>query len=163
MKKPLRRFAFVGMLSAFGLAACGGGQKLDTDTPEAQAYLYRSSLMEVMQHEMGLMGGMARGDVPADEMKFKTAASNLAVLSAMVPDAFMENLTVPQSRAMPEIWQNWNDFKMKAQQFADAAAATNMAAQSGGIEGAKGAVQQLGQACGGCHRNYRAPEDDDEG
>jgi cytochrome c556 len=162
MKKLFGRLALIGMLSGLGLAACGGGPKFDEDSPEGQAYIYRSSLMEVVSHEMALIGGMARGDIPADEQKFKMAASNLATLSAMVPDAFMQNLTVPGSRAMPEIWQNWDDFKMKAQQFADGAMTVNMAAQSGGIDAAKGAVQQLAQTCGGCHRNYRAPEDDEE-
>jgi cytochrome c556 len=161
MKKPFFGFALVGVLSAVGLAACGGGQKVDTDSPEGQAYFYRSSLMEVIAHEMGIVGGMARGDIPADEQKFKTASANVAMLAAMVPDAFMPQGIPPGSRAMPEIWQNWNDFVMKAQQFSDAAATANMAAQSGGIEAAKGAVQQVAQSCGGCHRNYRAPEDDE--
>jgi cytochrome c556 len=161
MKKPFFGCALVGVLSAVGLAACGGGQKLDTDSPEAQAYIYRSSLMEVIAHEMATVNGMARGDIPANEEQFKMASSVLATLSPLVTGAFMQQAIVPGSRAMPEIWQNWNDFMMKAQAFADAAGTVNMSAQSGGIEAAKGAVQQLAQSCGGCHRNYRAPEDDE--
>jgi cytochrome c556 len=161
MKKSLFGLALVGTVSALGLAACGGGQQLDTDSPEAQAYIYRSSLMEVIAHEMATVNGMARGDIPANEEQFKKASSVLGLLSTNVADAFMQQATVPGSRALPEIWQNWNDFAMKAQTFADAAATVDMAAQSGGIEAAKGAVQQLAQSCGGCHRTYRAPEDDE--
>lgn len=161
MKKSLFGFALVGTVSALGLAACGGGQQFDPDSPEAQAYIYRSSLMEVIAHEMATVNGMARGDIPANEEQFKKASSVLGLLSTNVADAFMQQATVPGSRALPEIWQNWDDFAMKAKTFSDAAATVDMAAQNGGIEAAKGAVQQLAQSCGGCHRNYRAPEDEE--
>jgi cytochrome c556 len=163
MNKSLSRFAVVGALSALGLTACGGGgQALDEDAPGAEAYLYRSALMEVIAHEMGIVGGMTRGDVPADEAAFKTMTANIATLAKMVPDAFMPKpAAIPDvSRAMPAIWDNADDFNMKAQAFAQAAQGVADSAQSGGVEGSKGTVQQLGQACGACHRMYREPEDE---
>lgn len=161
MNKSLNKLALVGALSALGLAACGGGgPALDENSPEAQAYIYRNSIMQVMAHEMGILNGMARGEMPANDDRFKMAATDVATLSALVPDAFMAMGIPAMSRAMPAIWQNMDDFKMKAMALEDAAKMVSGAAQSGGVEGAKGSVQQLAQTCGGCHRMYRKPEEE---
>ncbi len=115
--------------------------------------------MNVMGHEMEVLVGMTRGQIPADQDKFKMAAHDLQTLTTMVPDAFTAMGIPKMSRAMPVIWQNMADFKMKAQALQDAAQGVAMSADSGGVDGSKGTVQQLGRTCGDCHRMYRKPED----
>ncbi|HEX5420469.1 MAG TPA: cytochrome c, partial [Gammaproteobacteria bacterium] len=158
MNKFLNRFTLLGALSALGLTACGGGggQALDPNAPGVDAYIYRHSLMEVVAHQMGVLNDMARGKIPADEAKFKTAATDLATLSTMVPGAYMPKpAAIPaQSRALPAIWMNTADFNMKAQALQDSAKMVADSAQSGGIENSKGTVQQLARTCGDCHRTY---------
>ncbi len=162
MKRTISRVVFVGALAALGLVACGGGggQQLDENSPAAKAFIYRSSLMNVMGHQMEVLVGMTRGQIPVDQDKFKMAANDLQTLTTMVPDAFMAMGIPKMSRAMPAIWQNMADFKMKAQALQDAAKGVVDSAQSGGVDGSKGTVQQLGRTCGDCHRVYRKPEND---
>ena len=51
---------------------------------------------------------------------------------------------------------NKADFDMKAMEFQKNAEALAMTASTQGFEAAKGMVQAVGGACGGCHRPYRA-------
>ena len=56
--------------------------------------------------------------------------------------------------ALPAIWEQPDDFKEKLDAFSTAAHGLKQTIASGGDIGP--AFQQLGQACKGCHDNYRA-------
>lgn len=126
------------------------------DTPQGNAYEYRDGLMHVLSYKLGPLGAMARGEMPVDENEFVQYANDLATASGWVVEGFMPEGAVPQSRALPAIWQNWDDFMDKAQALQDAANAVAEAANSGGFEAAQPMVQSIGMSCGGCHRTYRA-------
>jgi cytochrome c556 len=56
--------------------------------------------------------------------------------------------------ALPEIWSNPEDFAERLSAFEEAANGLKAAVATGEPIGP--AVQQLGQACKGCHDDYRA-------
>jgi cytochrome c556 len=161
MKMTLERIASIGAVVALGLAAagCSGGGEAVDDSPEGEAYMYRDAVMHAIAHKMGSLGGMARGEITVDEDQFVKDATDLGVLAGMATEGFMPQGTPAGSRAMPEIWENWDDFQQKAQAFEDAAQSLSDAAESGGFMAAQGLVQPVAQTCGGCHRTYRAPEE----
>jgi cytochrome c556 len=139
------------------LASCGGsgtGAEAD-DTPEMAAFHFRESLMTVIAYKVAQARGMAQGEAPVDEALFAKDAADVAVLAAMIPEGFIPNSAVEGSAALPEVWTNMDDFKQKAMDLHNAAQALADAAAQNGFEAAKGMVQAVGQACGGCHRPYR--------
>lgn len=144
-------------LSAVLVASCGGGGAAPEvpDTPEGQAYEFRSSLMETIAYKVGQARAMAQGEIPANEATFRKHANDIATLAGMVVEGFIPNSAVADSAALPEIWTNRADFEAKAADFQNAATALAMAANQNGFEAAKGMVQGVGQTCGGCHRPYR--------
>lgn len=156
---------FLGVAAAIGLAltaGCGGGgvdRGALAETPEGQAFLFRDAVMTLVASKMLTLGGMARGEIPADDAVFTKAAADIAALAGMVTEGFMPEGRPDGSRALPAIWQSWSDFEMRAQNFEQAAQAVANAAQSGGLEGARDLVRPLQQTCGGCHSTYRAPEE----
>ena len=58
-----------------------------------------------------------------------------------------------KTEALPAIWENPEDFAERLDAFREAANGLRAAAETGGDMAA--AIQQLGQACKGCHDNYR--------
>lgn len=150
--------------TAFGLlllAACGGGGMTEPDdSPEGQAYDYRHSLMHLAAAKMALIGGMAREEMPLDEARFVQATADLAALAGMNLEGFeMTQGVAAGSRALPAIWENWDDFQQRNTDFVDATMALAEAAAAGGFAQAQGLVQGTASTCGGCHRGYRQREE----
>jgi cytochrome c556 len=156
----MKKFAvtLLGMsLVSLLVVSCGGsgGAGGEEDTPEMAAFHYRSGLMEAIAWKVARMRGMAQGEVPVDQGTFLTDARDVAVLAGMIPEGFIPNSAVQGSAALPEIWMNMADFEQKAMDLKNAAQSLADATQANGFEAAKGMVQAVGQACGGCHRPYR--------
>lgn len=93
-------------------------------------------------------------DYATVEVKAKDIMSN----GDKILDLFPPGSTSDKSRALPAIWEKWDEFsknpakvKKAASEVAEAAKAKDDAAL-----GAK--VKALGDACGGCHKNFRAEE-----
>jgi cytochrome c556 len=60
--------------------------------------------------------------------------------------------------AKADIWQKPAEFKKDADEFAAAAHALNVAAQSGDVGAVKDATGKLGETCKGCHQTFREKE-----
>lgn len=62
-----------------------------------------------------------------------------------------------ETRALPAIWSDRAGFERVADAFVTQANALVAAAESGNAATLASALQATGQACGACHRPYRAP------
>lgn len=101
-----------------------------------------------------IKGALESKDYATIETKAKDIGNNMD----KVNDLFPKGSTSDKSRALPAIWEKWDDFskhpgkvKKAANDVADAAKA-----KDDGALPAK--VKALGEACGGCHKNFRAEE-----
>jgi cytochrome c556 len=149
-----KRLGAITLLAA--LAACGAdGRSYDPDSPEGEAYVYRHSVMELIDAKARLLVGMVRQEIPLDEGLFAKAAADLAALSAMTGYGFENRTLVEGSRTSPAVWENWDDFQRRLSDFVQATAELADAVEKGGFGAAQGLVQPTMQNCGGCHRPYR--------
>ncbi|MDE0193072.1 MAG: cytochrome c [Gammaproteobacteria bacterium] len=112
------------------------------------------------QHTMSAIGGhmravvdIVRGDVPHME-HLATHASAMADLAEIAPTLFPESSK--GGDALDAIWEDGEDFESKLNAFKEATVAFKTAAESGERAEIMGAFQGVGQACKGCHDNYRA-------
>ena len=129
--------------------------------PMAGAIGARQSMMRLMGFNIGTLGGMAQGKIAYDASTAQAAADNLAKLAsldhmAMFPKG-SDDMSVGDTAAKPDIWENAADFDAK---FAALVAGANamQAAAGGGVDSLKGAMGGLGGACGACHKAYRTPK-----
>lgn len=148
------------LLVPFLIVSCGGsggaGQAQVDDSPEATAFRYRQAVMRAIAFKTAQLRGIAQGEISGTDDDFKRHARDLAVLGSMIVEGFIPNSgNVQGTAALPEVWTNMADFQRKAEQFTATAQQLADAAETGGIEGAKGMVQGVGQGCGDCHRPYR--------
>jgi len=122
----------------------------------------RQGQMKLYSHYIGLLGGMAKGDIDYDADAASKAAASIAALSGLDASRFWpegsDNVNAKDTRALPDIWAKGDDVITKAVALNEAAVALSGVAGSG-LEPMQGAIGALGKACGDCHKAYRQPED----
>ena len=111
----------------------------------------RMQLMKVIKNTMAEIGAMARGLDPFNEESAANAKQTLLLAAADIEAKFKLNETDPLSEGSPAIWENWEDFVEKSDDFSfmieglETSSADTLAAGLGNI----------GQSCGSCHKAYR--------
>ncbi|WP_299155107.1 cytochrome c [uncultured Tateyamaria sp.] len=121
----------------------------------------RQAHMQLYSFNLGVLGGMAKGDVEYNAEAAGLAASNIVHLASIhQPQAWApgsDNSANEGTRALPALWQNFPDVGQKSAELF--AAAEAMKAVAGDGQAAiGGAMGRLGGACSACHKAYRAPE-----
>ena len=136
-------------------AAWAGGH---SGNPAVKA---RKAHMQLYQHNLGILGGMARGNTDYDAAAASAAASNLAALTTLNQMSYWapgtDSDTLPdESRALPALWDNIPDAIAKGEALA--AASANLAATAGdGLDAVRAGLGPVGQVCGACHEAYQKP------
>jgi cytochrome c556 len=164
MKTRARIISLLGTGIALAtLSACGGGGGMVEypDTPDYNAFVYRHSVMHLLENKTLIINDMYHEKRPVDEQLFVKTTQDMAALANMMLDGFQDKTIVPESRTKPEAFTNMDDFKLKANALIDGANALAEAAKSGGYAAAKPMIDAAVKSCGQCHRSYRAAEDDD--
>ena len=122
----------------------------------------QDDVIEKRQKLMKSNGADAKAIKAAVEQKdyatIETKAKNIGNNMEKVNDLFPKGSTSEKSRALPAIWEKWDEFsknpgkvKKAADELADAAKAKDDAA-------IPAKLKALGDACGSCHKNFRAEE-----
>ena len=125
----------------------------DNLTEEMLAYVKRDGLMHLLNAQRYILQEMLVGRREVDQEEFVRAAGAIATMLAMIPSTFERDLTVPESRARPEIWENWDDFVARAEELRKVA---EEIAAMGRIHGAQASLEKVRLlSCGGCHDDYR--------
>ena len=147
-------------IAAGVILALAAGAVLAQSSAEA-VIKARKAHMQLQAFNLGPLGAMAKGEMPYDAAQASAAAGNLAALVSMnMGRYFPEGSAQGQAegtRALPAIWENGEDVMAKVAALNEAVTALNATAGTdlASLQGAMGAV---GEACGACHKAYRAPE-----
>lgn len=130
-------------------AALGGLLALPATADDGAAD-YRAHTMEAIGGHMQATVDILKQKVPyMSQLEIHTNA--LEDLAGIADTLFTEGSE--GGDALPAIWENPDDFADRLRTFQTAASDLNGAVATGGNIGE--AVQALGQACKGCHDNYR--------
>jgi cytochrome c556 len=79
--------------------------------------------------------------------------------SLQVLDVFPEGSAVGDSRSKPEIWTDWAKFEEAGKALQTASADLLAAAEGGDMAAIGAAAGKVGEACGGCHKPFRKPQE----
>ncbi len=122
----------------------------------------RKSLMQVYAFNIGILGAMAKGEMPYDAEIAEAAASNLhAAVSMRNPTMWPEGSDADalgdKTRAKPEMWSTYPKVAEKSKAMKEAAA--KMASMAGdGLDAVRANMKSLGEGCKGCHEPFRVPK-----
>lgn len=151
------------VLTAFGFsAALFATAPAFADGHLEKAIEARKAVMSLYSFNLGQLGAMAKGNVAYDAAAASAAAGNLAALAALDQGALWpkgsDATAMPEkTRAKAEIWSTYPEVNGKSKALADASAA--MAKVAGdGLPALQGAIGNVGQSCGGCHKPFRMPK-----
>jgi cytochrome c556 len=121
----------------------------------------RQGQFKIMALNLGMLGGMARGTVEYDADTAALAAANLVAVSQLGQEFHWpegsDNIMLDTTRAQPSIWEDFDDFASKWQDYGTQAAALAEVAATG-QEALGPAVGALGGTCQACHEAHRGPE-----
>ena len=114
---------------------------------------YRQHVMAAVGGHMQAIADIVRGKVEHSGHS-AVHAKALADLSEIAPTLFPAGSEGGDT--LPAVWENAEDFQAKLAAFKEAAGALRDAAVSGEPMQVGMALRDVGQACKGCHDNYRA-------
>lgn len=121
----------------------------------------RKALMQLYSHNLGVLGAMAKGEMDYDAEAASAAAANLMAFATSnqlsLWPAGSDAGSVGGTRALAKMWETFPAVLENNKQMADAAVAMNAAAGTG-LDGLRGAMGPVGQACKSCHQAYRGPK-----
>lgn len=150
----------IGGILAAAVLATSAQSDGHADKAVAAAVKARKAQMTLYSHHLGLLGGMAKGDVAYDADAATAAARSLAALSQLDQSRLWpkgsDNATLgPEAtRSLPAIWEAGSEAGDMGMALATAAATLEQAA-GGGLDALRGAMGAVGKSCGGCHKAYR--------
>ncbi|WP_375262926.1 c-type cytochrome [Palleronia sp.] len=152
MKRLLSTSVVLGTVATVALAQSNVPQEVRA----------RQGLMQNFAFSLSTLGNMARGNIEYDAGLAQAAADRLVTLSSIHQNGYWPDGTsaeeIEASRALPAIWESKDDFMSGFDDLHQAA--TAMAEVAGdGQQAVGGQMRSLGQACGGCHEDYRISDD----
>ncbi|WP_159458508.1 c-type cytochrome [Roseisalinus antarcticus] len=128
------------------------------DPAIAGAIAARQAHMQLYAHNLGIVGGMAQGEIEYDAEMATTAAADLVALSQISEQAYWpegSDNSTGMTRALPAIWESPEGFAEHRADLIENAMALEAVAGDG-VEALGGALRGIGGTCGACHREYRA-------
>ncbi|MCL3883649.1 cytochrome c [Marivita sp. GX14005] len=122
----------------------------------------RQGQFRIMAINLGILGGMAKGEIEYNADLAQAAADTLVAVSTisqapMWPEG-SDNMSIDGTRAQPTIWEKNDDFLGKWADLHPAALELQQAAGSG-REALGPMMAKVGGTCKACHDEHRAPED----
>lgn len=150
----------LGAILGLSIAAGAATGQDAAEKALADATKARQAQMQLYSFNLGILGGMAKGEIPYETAAASAAAGNLANLAQLdqthIWPAGSDEMGVEGSRTMAELWDNLPDVVSKNGDLITAAAAMDVAAGTD-LASLQAAMGALGGACSACHKAYRVP------
>ena len=118
---------------------------------------YRQSVMKVIGGHTGAIVGVVKGEVSYVD-QVAVHARGINEMSKLLVGLFPEGTSqfeFADTRALPEIWDDFSKFEAAAKALEVESAKLVAVAASGDLGAIGGQLQNLGKACGGCHKPFR--------
>lgn len=127
-------------------------------TPAERAIQYRQALYTVIGGTFGPIGGILQGRAEYNAADVARRADRIAFLATMAGDAFPEISKDGKTKAKPEVWTDKAGFAKAVKTFEESTSMLAALVKKDNTNSAafKAAAGKVGEACKGCHDNFRA-------
>jgi cytochrome c556 len=152
-KRSLIRLLSLALL--LGVAAFGVAYAQDKD---AAMIGYRQHVMQTNGFHAGSLGAILKGEWPHKE-DFAAHAKGLAANAMLIVNAFKAQTADVKTDAKPEVWKEFSKFEEKAKDLQRESAKLAELASGSDMSGIPAQMKKVGEACGGCHKEFRKPKE----
>lgn len=147
----LTSLALAGLMTAGVVAAFAQDAFVAPSTPE--------EAVEMRQALMKLNGQTLKAAETLTGEEAVAAMQTLLTDFEHIPQVFPEGSIVGDSKALPAIWENWEEFTAIVERGRAGAEAGVAAAQAGDAQAYAAAFKTIGGSCGQCHKQFRAEDE----
>lgn len=106
------------------------------------------------------LGGIKAGVAAGNNELVESHATAINGLASIIPTLFPEGSGQGDTRAKPEIWQNWSEFESAAGRLGEESAKLAEVAKGGDKAAIAAQFAAVGKnGCGGCHNTFRKPKE----
>jgi cytochrome c556 len=152
MKKVILAFAAYLLVGVSGSAFA-------IDEPE-NIIKYRQSVMSAIGGHTGAIASVVKGEV-SFVAHVESHARGINAMSKLITQLFpqgTDNGAFEKTNALPAIWKDKAKFNAAAQALQDESAKLIVVAQGGDVGAIGAQLQNVGKACGSCHKPFRAEQ-----
>lgn len=149
MKGRIVKLCGIALAAAIGFAGVASLSEAQTDVIKQ-----RQADMKANGASMKAINGILEANGPAADVAAEAAKINGVAME--VATLFPAGSDQGDTKALPEIWQNPDDFAAKLKALQDESAMLVTAAEGGDMAVVKAQYEKLGGTCGGCHKMYKA-------
>lgn len=145
------------LLACAVLAGAAGLTPARALEPDDSIYTRKAIMWSIGAHLNGIKDGLGAKDGKA----IAGHARAIAALAAALPKLFPKGSgpEAGQTRAKPEIWQQWDKFVAATKALQEEATELAKVAGEGDVAMAAPQFGEMARVgCGGCHRPFRAPK-----
>ena len=118
------------------------------------AIKYRQGVFTAFRWHFGTMGAMVRGKMEYDAQQFAHHATQLAALTRMPREGFIDGSDFGDTAAKEELWENLDDVNARFDKLISDADAL-LAVTGGSLDDVRPAFGAVAKNCKGCHDNYK--------
>ena len=147
----------VGLVVALALTGAAG--VVLAQGAEEGAAAYREKIMSVNGASMGAINDVLKFKLPGGTEHIVAHAETIHRESQLIAGAFQTEVLTEESRALPAIWQQWDEFVAAADNLGQASAKLAEVAKGGDQGAIMAEVKVVGQACSNCHNTFRKPNE----
>lgn len=150
------RIAYKHLAAALALAIGLGlyGNTVQAADEPANIIKYRQNVMKAVGARLTNIAAVVKGEV-SDKGNIPANAAAIIELLNQAGPLFPEGTHEGKTRALPEIWSEWDKFEAAMKASQEKAVELQAVAGSGDIGQIGQALGNLGKSCGGCHKPYR--------
>lgn len=152
-QRDARRWILAGIVAGAAIVGPAGQAAEDP----AALIEYRKSIMTAFTGHIGAIALVAKGEIGfTDEVAGHAHAINemSKTLTRLFPEG--SGKEAGETRALPVIWEKWDDFTAAAKRLGEESAKLAEVAESGDRAAIARQTGALGNdGCGGCHKTFR--------
>ncbi|MFT4924455.1 MAG: cytochrome c556 [Phenylobacterium sp.] len=118
----------------------------------------RQSVFSLIGSNMKPIGGMLKGKIAFDAVRVEKSALRINQLSLMIADYMKTDTSAHkvETEALDVVWQKQAKFAEKIEALTMASAKLQKVAATKDEKATKGAMKNVGRACGSCHDDFKA-------
>lgn len=116
---------------------------------------YRRAVMTMIKRHYEQVSAMAKGKAAMNREELNRHANYLEMLSRASIDGFVAGSHEGETKAKPEIWQDWPRFRSQIEKFQADATRLKEIARGSNLEALKTAVSDMTRTCKNCHDDYK--------